>query len=483
MREIRKIALLMLAAAGLIHGGVAQSFKLQGADNPAFLGNAIVDLVVRDNRILASTGFGLNISHDYGASWKSFTPGLYPGKGGVSAMGYMDNNTLWIATAFDTTAEDQSFSAGGGLSYTTDGGRNWTYIRQPVDSVGETEYAPTTTNIQNITFDIAFLDSTIWIASFGGGLRRSDDMGQSWRVVTTDGKPFNSFNNLNHRAFSVMTENGNIWYGSAEGISKSTDGGESWERFTHQNQDRPISGNFVVALAWQEATQTVWAATIEAVDGEEVRAVSKSEDGGQSWDTVLKGVFAHNFGFDGETVFVAADLGLYISDDRGGNWYELPPVVDSSNGEKVLDREYFSAASQSDNGLTRWWLGSGDGLVSTTDRGNNWRITRSFVSTRQRTSPPVYAYPSPFSPPRGGYTRFQFDISADTAVEIKIYNWAMEHVRTLNADEGNWSDSSRDRSVEWDGRDIDGRIVDSGVYFFRADIGGKVTWGKVVIID
>ncbi len=483
MRNLKKVLLLILAAAGLMQGGVARGFKLQGSDSPAFLGNAIVDILVHGDRILASTGFGLNVSYDYGNRWQSFTPGIYPGKGGVSAMGYMDDNTLWIATAFDTTADGQNFSAGGGLSYTRDGGKSWVHIPQPVDSVDETGYAPTTTNIQNITFDIAFLDSTVWIASFGGGLRRSDDMGKSWQVVTTDGQPFNSLNNLSHRAFSLMTENGNIWYGSAEGISKSTDGGQSWERFTHQNQERPISGNFVVALAWQEATKTVWAATIEAVDGEEVRAVSKSEDGGQSWDTMLTGVFAHNFGFDGETVFVASDLGLYVSDDRGANWYELPPVIDSDNGEKVLDREYFSAASQTANGLTRWWLGSGDGLVSTTDHGNTWRITRSFVSTRQRTSPRVYAYPSPFSPPRGGYTRFQFDISADTAVEIKIYNWAMEHVRTLNADEGNWSDSSRDRSVEWDGRDIDGRVVDSGVYFFRADIGGTVTWGKVVVID
>ncbi|HHM02581.1 MAG TPA: hypothetical protein ENJ15_06170 [Caldithrix abyssi] len=483
MKYLSIMLLMLTAGISLLRGGVAQSFKLQGGDTPSFLGNATVDLLVHNDQLWASTGFGLNVTRDQGQSWQSFMPGHYPSKGGVSALGFMDDRTLWIATAFDTTAEDQNFSAGGGLSYTRDGGKSWTYIPQPVDAVDETEYAPTTTNIQNITFDIAFHDSTVWIASFGGGLRRSDDMGRSWQVVTPDGQPFNSLNNLKHRAFSVMTENGNIWYGSAEGISKSEDGGLSWRHFTHQNQDRPISGNFVVALAWQEATQTVWAATIEAVDGDEIRAVSKSEDGGNSWDVVLKGVFAHNFGFDGETVFVAADLGLFVSDDRGANWYELPPVVDSSNGEKILDREYFSATSQTVNGRTWWWMGSGDGLASTTDRGNSWRVTRSYISTRQRTSPAVYAYPSPFSPPRSGYTRFQFDISGNTPVEIKIYNWAMEHVRTLNEDEGNWSDGSRDRSVEWDGRDIDGRIVDSGVYFFRADIGGKVTWGKVVVID
>ncbi len=475
--------MLLMCVPAVLTAGISRGFSLFGEETPAFLGNAIIDITVHKGAIWAATGFGINVSEDFGQSWRHFAPGQYPAKGGVSAMGFMDDSTLWIATAYDTTAEGENLSVGGGLSYTRDGGATWVHIPQPVDDKNETEYSPTTTAVQNVTFDIAFLDSSVWIASFGGGLRKTDDMGKTWQVVTTDGQPFSSLNHLNHRAFSLMTENGNIWYGSAEGISKSGDGGRTWQRFTHQNQDEPISGNFVVALAWQEATQTVWAATVEAVDSDEIRAVSKSDDGGQTWDVVLEGVFAHNFGFDGETVFVAADKGLYVSDDGGRNWFRLPEVVDPRNGDRVLDDEYFSAASLEDAGRHLWLFGSSDGLALTEDRGNSWRLIRSFISTRERITPAVYAYPSPFSPPRNGYTRFQFHINTPVDVTVTIYNWAMEPVRTIKETEGNWSVDSRDRNVIWDGKDAYGRIVDTGVYFFRAEIGEKVTWGKVVVID
>jgi len=486
MRCIWKIsfALLFIWSQSFAQIGVKKSYNFATETesvNQAFLGNGVVDLSVKDSIIWAATGFGLNKSIDEGVSWQTFEPDAYNSKGGISAMGYMDDSTLWIATAFDTSAQDDDLAAGGGLSYTKDGGLTWTHVPQPVDSHEETEYSPTTTVVQNLTFDIAFGDSTIWIASFGGGLRRSDDMGQTWNVVTTDGTAFSSLDNLNHRAFSLLSENGNIWYGSAEGISKSADGGQSWQRFTHSNQEYPISGNFVVALAHQEATNTIWAATIEAVDSDEVRAISKSSNGGLTWDVMLEGVFAHNFGFDGEIVFVAADLGLFISNDGGANWYEAPPITDSESGEEILAMEYFSAATQQSSENPRWWLGSAGGLVTTTDHGNNWKVIRSFVSTRERSKPKVYAYPSPFSPNRSGFTRFQYDVNGNTDVEIKIFNFAMEHIVTIKETE--FASSAADRSTKWDGKDDNGKTVASGVYFFRAKVGKNSTWGKVVVIN
>ena len=466
--------------------GLKKSYNLAGEASiasQAFLGNGIVDLSIRDSVVWAATGFGLNKSINEGVSWQTFESDAYLSKGGVSAMGYMNDSTLWIATAFDTSAQDDDLAAGGGLSYTRDGGLTWTHVPQPIDSRDETEYSPTTTVIQNLTFDIAFVDSTIWIASFAGGLRRSDNMGKSWQIVTTDDIAFNPGNNenLNHRAFSLLSENGNLWYGSADGISKSTDNGETWQRFRHQNQDYPISGNFVVALAHQPATNTIWAATIEATETSETRAISKSTNGGLTWDVMLEGIFAHNFAFDGETVFVAADMGLFISDDGGENWYEAPPIMDSETGEEILATEYFSAASQKSGEGVRWWLGSADGLATTTDHGNSWKIIRSFVSTRVRTKPKVYAYPSPFSPSRSRFTRFQYDVTGNTNVEIKIYNFAMEHIVTINETET--ATGTADRSTKWDGKDESGKIVASGVYFFKAKVGKTSSWGKVVVIN
>jgi ligand-binding sensor domain-containing protein len=233
-------------------------FYLNNSEGSAdyILGNGIVDILTKGSQVWAATGFGLNRTFDTGATWTAFTSGDYTGKGGITALNFMDDSTLWIASSFDTITSDAgTLPAGSGLSYTRDWGESWYHIAQPVDKRNITVYTPNPTVVQNLTFDIAFLDSTIRITSWGGGLRKSSDMGHTWQVVTTDGIPFNvtqsNPNWRNHVAFSVMVENGNLWVGTADGISKSSDGGATWRRFTHQNQQFAISGNFVVALGYQ----------------------------------------------------------------------------------------------------------------------------------------------------------------------------------------------------------------------------------------
>ena len=447
------------------------------------LGNGIVDILVKDSVVWIATGFGLNKTIDEGDSWTQFTTHNYIGKGGVTAMTYMDEQTLWIATSFDTiTGDEGSLAAGGGLSYTRDGGQTWDHVPQPIDSRNETEYKPTTTNVQNLTFDIAALDSTIWIASFGGGLRRSDDMGKTWQVVTTDGIPFSVLEFLNHRAFSVISENGNLWVGTAEGISKSMDNGETWQRMTSKNQEFPISGNFVVALAYQEFANTIWAATIET-DTSEIRAVSKSEDGGLSWTIMLEGTFPHNFAFDNERVYVATDEGMFISDDGGENWYILPHIRDDSNGEEILTSIYYSAGVSYNDTESMYWAGSAGGLAMTSDNGNSWRVFRSFESTRKMNSAAAYAYPSPFSPSRNGYVRFQYDISGSGEVLVEVFDFSMDKVATIQDYKYLDDPVDADRSTKWDGRGDNGNIVASGVYLFRLKLVDKVVWGKVVVIN
>ncbi|TFH01841.1 MAG: hypothetical protein E4H13_03760 [Calditrichales bacterium] len=451
----------------------------------------MVDMVANGTSLWAGSGYGLNRTDDSGMTWTGFTSADYIGKGGVSALGMMDDSTLWIATAFDTTVRDiGALDAGGGLSYTRDMGKTWTHFRQPIDSRDETEYRPTTTNVQNLTFDIAFLDSVIWITSWGGGLRKSEDMGKTWQVVTVDGKPFDANAGTNsgwrhHVTFSVINVGDSVlWVGTAAGISKSKDGGSTWRHFSHQNQDLPISGNFVVAMGHQPATGTIWAATIQAdTDTSEFRAVSKSDDGGESWQTFLSGTFAHNFAFYGDYVYVASDDGMYVTNNGGADWYILPEVRDYITGEILIDKEYFSAAVTTEGLANRFWAGNGDGIASTIDNGNTWKVHRSFLSTRKAETPDVYAYPSPFSPSRSGYIRFQYDITRAGEIIIDIYDFSMDHVVTIRENESFPSEATYDRNARWDGKNEAGMPVASGVYFFRVNVEGKISWGKLVIIN
>ena len=440
-------------------------------------GYGIVDLLTKDSLLWAASGYALNKTSDGGEHWQIYTKEQHKCKGGITAIGYMDQQTLWIATAFDTTAAGDDLSAGGGLSYTRDNGASWTHISQPIDSIDEEDYKPTTTNVQNITYDIAFIDSTIWIASFGGGLRRSDDMGQSWQVVTTDGNPFDPLDQiygLNHRAFSLLSENGNLWVGTAQGISKSPDNGQSWERFTSTNQDQHISGNFVVALGYQVYDNSIWAATIEATDTSEVRAVSKTSNGGKTWEVMLEGNFAHNFGFDGSKVYVAADEGLFVSDDGGKNWDKAGKIRSYESREELFFQEYYSVTVHNINMEKRLWVGTSRGLALTKNNGISWSIISAFVSDQVKSLNKVYAYPSPFTPRIDGYCQFQIDRLAVERIKIQIFDFSMDKVKTIPIN---------DYRPKWDGTNDEGEIVASGIYFFRAEVDGKVSWGKIAIIN
>jgi photosystem II stability/assembly factor-like uncharacterized protein len=452
---------------------------------------------MQDSIVLAATGYGLNLTADDGKTWHTFNSGDYIGKGGIVAMAAMDDSTLWISSGFDSLIQEDYLDVGSGLSYTKDFGKTWTHVPQPVDpnepdSLG---YSPTTTPVQNISWDIAILDSTIWISSWGGGLRKSNDMGQTWQVVTVDGQPFDvsaatNLNWKNHVAFSVIAENGNLWVGTAAGIWKSTDNGITWEQFSRNNQAYPISGNFIVALAHQEyvkysgeTVNAIWAATIVAEGSNEVSAVSMTINGGATWEIMLENTFPHNFAFNDSIAYVAADEGLFVSNDAGKNWYKLPPIRDEITGEEILKEVYYSAAvSQRSLGKTLW-VGSADGIASTSDNGNSWSVHRSFQPTRYSGTPKAYAYPSPFSPARHNYVRFQYDITKAGEVKIDIYDFAMDKVVGFTEYEQSPSGNSPDRSAKWDGKNSRGDVVASGVYFFRVEVENKVTWGKIVIIN
>jgi photosystem II stability/assembly factor-like uncharacterized protein len=351
---------------------------------------------------------------------------------------------------------------------------------------------PTTTHVQNVTYDIAILDTQIWITSFGGGVRRSLDMGQTWEVITTDGQPFSALDYLNHRGFSAITDtSGNIWIGTAAGISKSTDGGNRWERYFVRNQipeSGGITGNWIIGMAHNPWNNSVWAVNL-TTGGEEYNSVSRTLDGGRTWKNTLvselsDGTFARNIDFYDSAIYVATEKGVYKSVDDGNTWYLFPAIEDEFTGERLQTNVFYSVATGPSSGIShRLWLGSADGLARTDNNGFSWTVFRSFISTRQRPDPPVYAYPNPFSPERGTEIRFQYDLTRAGEVKIDIFNFAMEKVISIREIQGNISANNYDRSTSWDGRDNNGRMVDNGVYFFRAEFEGKVNWGKIVVIN
>jgi hypothetical protein len=474
------------------HSQILEKYCLQngGSFTTGPISNGITDIRVYGNEVWIAAGRGLSRTSDNGETWITYTRNDGLGKGGVSAFAKR-NNIIWAATVYDTTIGNDELLAGGGLSFSNDDGETWEWIPQPVDSRDITEYKPTTTHVQNTTWDIALTDSAVWITSWGGGLRKSTDMGTTWEVVTVDGFPFDVLRNYTHMGFAVIYDENALWAGSGGGIHKSTDGGNTWITFNHQNQTESISGNWIVALGHQQMIENdlIWAATWsaegEAADETEYRAVSWSEDGGLTWNVTLKGESAHNFAFDDSIVYAATDNGLFKSINFGETWAVFPQIEDSNSDEKLYSTEFYSTGVGKDNIL---WAGSADGLVRTSDNGISWKIFHTFQVPGENGTPKTYAYPNPFSPLRHnlvndeGHVRFQYRTKQSALINVHVYDYGMNLVRSVAEDKER--SSPGDYYEVWDGRNDIGDMVANGVYFYKISISGKeVLWGKVMVVN
>ena len=465
-------------------------------DNPEPIvglgGNGISNMIVHkleDSTVVwAGTSSGISRMNITTEQWLTYDKKHGLGKGGISAIAIKDS-VIWVAAVFDSTVPEGALQTGGGLAYSLDYGANWKYVPQPG-----------VTPVQNTTWDIAIVDSTVWISSFGGGLKKSTDWKSEnwlsqdslkWYDVTPDEHNFDPLEYLNHRPFSILEADGVLWVGTAGGINKSLDGGNTWVNFNHTNQQNPISGNWILAIGNQKYSDKniIWAATWETTsesgDTSEFRGISKTEDQGYTWKTFLRGESIYNFAFDDSVIYACSLNGLFKSIDCGETWAVFPPIVDYNADERVYSEEVYSAGVSTGNVL---WVGTGDGLAMTRDNGLTWKIYRAFAATGRRDEPRTYAYPNPFSPLRhnqlggDGYIRFQYNTTKETKVTIKIFDFAMDLVTTVVKDKPR--PSSGDFAEAWNGRTEDGKLLANGVYFYQLKLDGDGThWGKIIILD
>lgn len=104
------------------------------------------------------------------------------------------------------------------------------------------------------------------------------------------------------------------------------------------------------------------------------------------------------------------------------------------------------------------------------------------AGTEYEAAAPVYKnhlannYPNPFNPT----TTIEYSIKEKAHVSLKIYNVAGQLVKTLVNDVQDRT--SRNYSVQWNGRDNKGNIVASGVYFYRLVTKGFTQTKKMVLL-
>jgi BNR/Asp-box repeat len=479
-------------------------------------GNSVQEIITAGDTIITISK-GLNISTDNGVTWSNFFGSSTFGQDGVYAIAYR-NGVLWASTGqryFDSNLQ-QNIDKGTGLKYTTDLGKTWTSIPQPVDAPGDSmityginnlKIVPITVPQENVTYSIGLTSNAVWIASFAAGTRRSTDNGQTWQrmvlpsdsvdhisptdtlnyCVTPIGGQICATGSYNFEGFSISVVNDStVYVGTAGGINKTTNADAqypSWTKFNHTNETNHISGNWVTNIDYNSVTSTLWASTWQAAGSGETNGVSKSTDGGNSWTVYFQDTTSYNFGFKDNQVFVPTDNGLFRSTDNGLNWSSPPPITDSATKIPLLTSIFYATSY---NGY--FWFGTDDGLVRFDETGGLWQGTWKIYLTSQplSTSDDTYAYPNPFYPRIDGVIKIKYSTGGQSVpVTIRIFDFGMNYVRTIiqNTQRGDSNPNSTQLDY-WDGKDDNHNFVANGVYFYRIDRGSeKPIFGKIVLIQ
>ena len=503
--------------------------------------NSIVDLRLAQNRMIFGTSGGLgymdiNENYIFGTFDNPSLP--YGSNPAVSTK----EEIIVVSGGHMVEVAGGIYPSGTGVGYSLDNGSTWSYKYQSIDPIPSDGLYQTiswgnqnlkqlsvTTEINNISYDLAIVGDYIYSTSWAGGLRRfkfqNIDIGEPgeelnpWEIIplpmdnqyTLDcgfidtemyelnpNDPINGGSH-NHKGFSVYSSNDTtLWVGTAAGINKGIINQETgcinWEHYNAMTHG--FSGNWVIGFDYQiiDSTKRVWAITW-STGASEKNALSYSDDDGLTWnvpeqlsDLNLK---FYNIYSVGDTIYASSEEGLFVTDIKINNarYWDKISKIESIDGQKILSQTVYSSIEINNNNQMIW-LGTPDGLAFTENFGINWEIYRNLGSELINEIPNTfYAYPNPFyineinQYNNQGYVRFAFE-NASTNAKLDIFNFAMEIVIELNNNTIiNNSLYSNTGEFIWDGRNTYGYKVSNGVYFCRLNNNNNIYWSKLMVIN
>ena len=254
-------------------------------------------------------------------------------------------------------------AVGGGVWKTTDAGRTWTPIfdNQPIASIGALAVSTSDPNIIYVGTGEADMRSDI---SFGAGVYKSTDAGQTW--VYTGLKDTRQIGRIlvdpkNPDIVLVAALGHGFGPNADRGVFRSTDGGKTWTRVLYKDENTgaidlafdPDNSKTVYATLWN-ARRPAWStyAPITGPGG----GLYKSTDGGATWKELtghgLPTEKLGRIGVDvvagqhGRRVYALIDAGsasgLYRSDDGGDSWSLI------STEPRILSRGWYFGEVRSD---------------------------------------------------------------------------------------------------------------------------------------
>ncbi|HLN98521.1 MAG TPA: hypothetical protein VK208_08680 [Pyrinomonadaceae bacterium] len=290
--------------------------------------------------------------------------------------------------------EPQTFyfgAVGGGVWKTSDAGRTWTPIfdRQPIASIGALALSVSDPNIIYVGTGEADMRSDI---SFGAGMYKSNDAGNSWTYIgLSDTRQIGRIlvDPKNPDVVLVAALGHGFGPNAERGVYRTTDGGKTWTRVLSKDENTgaidlafdPDNSHTVYASLWnvrRPAYSTY--APITGPGG----GIYKSTDGGVSWKEIaghgLPTVKLGRIGLDvvkgqhGKRVYALIDAGtasgLYRSDNAGEDWTLV------STEPRILSRGWYFGEVRSDPKNADVVYVSNVSLYRSNDGGKNFKAIR-----------------------------------------------------------------------------------------------------------
>ncbi|MFA6098449.1 MAG: hypothetical protein WCV50_00570 [Patescibacteria group bacterium] len=257
----------------------------------------------------------------------------------------------------------------GGVFKSNDFGKSWS-TKNSILNNGEK-----TGNIGNLEIRFMKFDSndkdTIYLNSSGQGVYKSADGGENWQKTTLTSGTYKSIaiNNLNNNVIYVT---------QGSKISKTVDGMKTW--FDTYYEKRP-SQNLVSLIADPFDASIVYAAT--------TTGIIKSTDYGNTWELLnwkkpqILNLYLSNI--NSNTLYAWTNKGLSKSTNAGNDW------TDISKGLFKLKKDLRILFINFDPNTEYFFIGTNMGIYKCTDGGNAWEeIPTLFNFKRVPMVPIVY---------------------------------------------------------------------------------------------
>jgi len=250
----------------------------------------------------------------------------------------------------------------------------------------------------------------LFIGAASGGVWKSEDGGTRYKPVF-DEQPVQSIG-----AIALDPKNTkNVWVGTGEpwtrnsvsigdGIYKSTDGGETWNK-----AGLPTSERISQILVSPKNSDTVYAAVPGALWSDSPdRGLYKTTDGGKTWKLILKGpnlstgastialdptnpnkIFAGLWDFrragwtfrsGGNGPNEPSGSGLFLSNDGGTTWKEITPENNKGFPKKPYGRLAVAIAPSNAKRVYAFVESPDSALYVSDDGGQTWALTSIGVS-------------------------------------------------------------------------------------------------------